>query len=131
MQKFQAPYLQYDSAFPHLVGQQMPSTQASLGYGNNTVMSPFCAVGGVNQTSSRDAVYVQWPSHAMMYAQSYDQFRHAVFQVKISTLFHHCFFTQRITRYINAFYIWGLFLFGVKFFDLVKNKNGGKYFNRF
>ncbi|KAM7524404.1 hypothetical protein LguiA_014306 [Lonicera macranthoides] len=112
MQKFQAPYVQYDSAFPHLVGQQMPSTQASLGYRNTTVMSPFCAVGGVNQASSRDAVYVQWPSHAMMYAQSYDQFRHAVFQVKISTLFYHCFFTQRITKYSNAFYIWGLFVRG-------------------
>lgn len=73
MQKFQAPYMQYDPVFA-----QMPRTQASLGY-RSPVMSPFCA-GGVNQTSRDPPVYMQWPSHAMMYAQSYDQFKHAVFQ---------------------------------------------------
>ncbi|KAK2984059.1 hypothetical protein RJ640_012010 [Escallonia rubra] len=75
VQKFQPPYVHYDSAV-HQLGQ-MPRTQASLTYGNPAV-SPFCAVG-LNETS-RDAVYMQWPSHAMMYAHSYDQFRHGVFQ---------------------------------------------------
>jgi len=82
-QNFQPPYLQYESVFPHL-GQQMAPGVSPPVYRHNTVMSPFCAVG-VNQPSSaplsRDpAMYVQWPSHAMMYAHSYDQFRNAVFQ---------------------------------------------------
>lgn len=78
MQSFHPPYLHYDSATPQL--GQLPSSQASIGY-SNTVMSPYCAIG-LNQTS-RDAVYMQWPSHAMMYPQPYDQFTHAVFQVFI------------------------------------------------
>jgi len=79
MQKIPLPYMQYDPNFPQL--GQMPRTQASLGYhpAANPAMSPFCAMGS-NQTS-RDAAYVQWPSTAMMYAHSYDQFRHATFQV--------------------------------------------------
>ncbi|XAR69533.1 hypothetical protein NMG60_11001159 [Bertholletia excelsa] len=76
MPEFQPPYLQYDAAFPHLVGQ-MPRTEGSLSYSTH-IMSPFCATG-FNQTS-RDAAYTQWPTSAMMYAQSYDQFRRAVFQ---------------------------------------------------
>lgn len=78
MQKIQLPYVQYDAGF-HQLGQ-MPRTQASLSYRPpaNPVMSPFCAMG-VNQTP-RDAAYVQWPSTAMMYAHSYEQFRQAVFQ---------------------------------------------------
>ncbi|KAH8485841.1 hypothetical protein Peur_070605 [Populus x canadensis] len=78
MQKIPLPYMQYDPNFPQL--GQMPRTQASLGYhpAANPAMSPFCAMGS-NQTS-RDAAYVQWPSTAMMYAHSYDQFRHATFQ---------------------------------------------------
>ncbi|CAK9165096.1 unnamed protein product [Ilex paraguariensis] len=75
MQKFQPPFVQYDSVFPQL--GQMPRAQASLGY-RSPVMSPFCAMG-LNQTT-RDAVYMQWPSQAMIYNQSYDQFRHGVFQ---------------------------------------------------
>lgn len=75
VQKYQHPYVQYDSAFPQL--GQMPGTQAPLSF-RNPAMSPFCAMG-LSQTS-RDAVYMQWPTQSMMYAQSYDQFRHAVFQ---------------------------------------------------
>lgn len=75
MQKFQPPFVQYDAGFPHL--GQMPRTQASLGY-RTPIMGPLCSTG-FNQTS-RDAVYMQWPTSAMMYAQSYEQFRHAVFQ---------------------------------------------------
>ncbi|KAG5552236.1 hypothetical protein RHGRI_010351 [Rhododendron griersonianum] len=63
------------TGFPHL--GQMPRTQASLSY-RTPIMGPLCSTG-FNQTS-RDAVYMQWPTSAMMYAQSYEQFRHAVFQ---------------------------------------------------
>lgn len=85
MQKIQLPFVQYDTCFPQL--GQMPGTQASLGYrpAASSVMSPFCAMGS-GQTS-RDATYVQWPSAAMMYAHSYEQFRHAAFQVVYSLLF--------------------------------------------
>ncbi|KAG5252656.1 cAMP-regulated phosphoprotein [Salix suchowensis] len=78
MQKIPLPYMQYDPGFPQL--GQMPRTQASLGYhpAANPAMSPFCPMGS-NQTS-RDAAYVQWPSTAMMYAHSYEQFRHVTFQ---------------------------------------------------
>ncbi|CAI9099493.1 OLC1v1036322C2 [Oldenlandia corymbosa var. corymbosa] len=76
VQKFQHPYVQYDAVLPQL--GQMPGTQASLNY-RSPVMNPYCAVG-LNQ-ASRDAVYMQWPTQSMMYAQSYGQLRHAVFQV--------------------------------------------------
>lgn len=75
MQKIQPPFVQYDNVLPQL--GQMPRTQASLSY-RTPIGNPFCATG-LNQTS-QDAVYMQWPTSAMMYAQSYDQFRHAVFQ---------------------------------------------------
>ncbi|KAL5743661.1 hypothetical protein ACOSP7_026521 [Xanthoceras sorbifolium] len=78
MQKVQVPFMQYDASFPQ--PGQIPRTQASVSYrpSASPVMSPFCAMG-LNQTPM-DAAYVQWPSTAMMYAHSYDQFRHAVFQ---------------------------------------------------
>ncbi|KAA8517355.1 hypothetical protein F0562_017639 [Nyssa sinensis] len=75
MQKFQPPFMQYDTVIPQ--SGQMPRTQASLGY-RTPVMSPFGDMG-LNQTS-RDGIYMQWPTPTMMYAHSYDQFRHAVFQ---------------------------------------------------
>ncbi|MED6160892.1 hypothetical protein PIB30_055494 [Stylosanthes scabra] len=76
--KAQPSFAQYDAGFNQL--GQMPQTQASLGYGppSSPMMSPFAA-NALNQTA-RDVAYVQWPSPAMMYAHSYDQFRHAVFQ---------------------------------------------------
>ncbi|KAJ1405262.1 SUZ domain [Sesbania bispinosa] len=76
--KAQPSFAQYDNTFNQL--GQMPQTQASLGYGppSSPLMSPFGAAG-LNQTS-RDGAYLQWPSAAMMYAHSYDQFRHAVYQ---------------------------------------------------
>ncbi len=77
MQKVQLPFIQYDSCFPQL--GQIPRTQASLNYRPpaNPIMSPYCAP---RQQTSMEAAYVQWPSAAMMYANSYEQFRHAVFQ---------------------------------------------------
>ncbi|KAK4838290.1 hypothetical protein QYF36_012636 [Acer negundo] len=80
MQKVQVPFMQYDGSFPQM--GQIPGTQASVSYRPpaSPVMSPFCAMGlNVNQTPM-DAAYMQWPSTAMMYAHSYEQFRHAVFQ---------------------------------------------------
>lgn len=57
---------------------QMPAPLASLDY-RNPVMSPYCAVG-LNQTPGT-ALYMQWPTQSMIYAQSYDQLRHAFVQV--------------------------------------------------
>ncbi|KMS97573.1 hypothetical protein BVRB_5g125440 [Beta vulgaris subsp. vulgaris] len=58
---------------------QIPRAQTSLNYGpSDPSMSPYCTMG-LNQ-ASRDVVYMQWPSLAMMYAHSYEQFRHSVFQ---------------------------------------------------
>jgi len=78
VQKMQFPYIQYEPGYPQSV--QMPRNQSSFGYmpAANPVFNPYCAVGA-NQTS-QDAAYGQWPSASMMYAHSYDQFRHAVFQ---------------------------------------------------
>ncbi|KAF7819154.1 R3H domain-containing protein 2 [Senna tora] len=78
LHKVQPSFAQYDSTFNQL--GQMSQTHASLGYGppSSPIMNPFCATG-LNQTPG-DVTYLQWPSAAMMYAHSYDQFRHAVFQ---------------------------------------------------
>ncbi|KHN12174.1 R3H domain-containing protein 2 [Glycine soja] len=78
LQKAQPSFAQYDATFNQL--GQMSQTQASLGYAppSTPIMSPF-GTPGLNQTSSEGA-YLQWPSAAMMYAHSYDQFRHGVFQ---------------------------------------------------
>ncbi|XP_008443221.2 uncharacterized protein LOC103486865 isoform X2 [Cucumis melo] len=78
MPKIQPPFVQYDSGYS-LVGH-MPGTQASVNYGPHpsSVVSPFCAMG-LNQ-ASRDASYEQWQNAAMMYAHSYNQFRHSAFQ---------------------------------------------------
>ncbi|CAI9754789.1 unnamed protein product [Fraxinus pennsylvanica] len=76
MQKFQPQFVHYDPVFPQL--SQMPVAQAPVNY-QTPIMSPYCAMGS-NQTS-RDALYMQWPSQSMMYAWSYDQRRHAFCQV--------------------------------------------------
>ncbi|KAF3442174.1 hypothetical protein FNV43_RR16090 [Rhamnella rubrinervis] len=79
IQKIQPPFVQHDAVFSQL--GQVPRTQASLSYGppSSPAFNPFCAMG-LNQTSS-DAAYMQWSTAAMVYAHSYDQFRHAGFQV--------------------------------------------------
>ncbi|CAI9761194.1 unnamed protein product [Fraxinus pennsylvanica] len=73
--KFPPPFVQYDSVIPQL--GQMPMAQASINY-KSPVMSPYHAVG-LNQTS-RGALYMQWPTQSMMYAESYDHLRHTIFQ---------------------------------------------------
>ncbi|KAF5474293.1 hypothetical protein F2P56_006206 [Juglans regia] len=78
MQKVQHPFVQYDTGF-----SQLGQMQRTLSYRPPTspAMGPFSAMG-LNQTS-RDATYMQWPSAAMMYAHSYEPFRHAVFQAPL------------------------------------------------
>lgn len=86
----QPPFIQYESGFPQL--GQLARAQIPMNYSpSSTIMNPFCAVGS-NQTSS-DAVYFQWPSPAMMYAHSYDHFRHTIAQV--CTLFL-CYISEEI-----------------------------------
>ncbi|XP_031128806.1 uncharacterized protein LOC116030636 isoform X2 [Ipomoea triloba] len=77
IQKFQPPYVQYDSGFP--VQGQMPGTPASFNY-SNPVPNPYCVMGGLNQMSTDAAVNMQWPTQSMMYAHSYEQLRHVAFQ---------------------------------------------------
>lgn len=78
MPNAQLPFVHYDTCFPQL--GEMAKMQASLGHGPvpSSVMSSFYAVRS-NQTST-DAARIQWPSAALMYAHSYEQFRHAAFQ---------------------------------------------------
>ncbi|XP_010055671.2 R3H domain-containing protein 1 [Eucalyptus grandis] len=81
MQKIQHPFGHFDAGFTPL--GQMPRPQASLNYmpPSGAVMNSF-GVTGLNQNTS-DAGYMQWPTAAMMYAHSYDQLRHGVFQAPV------------------------------------------------
>ncbi|KAK1292004.1 hypothetical protein QJS10_CPB17g01702 [Acorus calamus] len=75
----QSPFIQYETGFSQ--PGQLPMNQAFACYRPATaspVMSPFCPIG-CNQTL-RDPVYMQWPSPAMVYAQSYEHVRHAFVQ---------------------------------------------------
>ncbi|XP_071720132.1 uncharacterized protein [Rutidosis leptorrhynchoides] len=79
--KFQAPCVQYDSIVPHPHLAQIPNPQAALHGYRSPTMNPYGGVMGVNHNNiSRDGVYMQWPTHSMMYTHPYDQFRHTVFQ---------------------------------------------------
>ncbi|XP_076918312.1 uncharacterized protein LOC143578713 isoform X2 [Bidens hawaiensis] len=77
--KFQPPCVQYDPVIPipHLGQHTNVQSQTPVGYSRSGI-NPYPVVG-MNPVS-RDAVYMQWPTHSMMYAHTYDQFRHAVFQ---------------------------------------------------
>ncbi|KAI3830271.1 hypothetical protein L1987_04408 [Smallanthus sonchifolius] len=75
--KFQPPCVQYDPVTQHLGQPPMGQSQSPVGY-RSSGMNPY-PVGGMNHIS-RDAVYMQWPSHSMMYAHAHEQFRQAVFQ---------------------------------------------------
>ncbi|KAF6149372.1 hypothetical protein GIB67_016910 [Kingdonia uniflora] len=78
IQGFRPSFVQYEPGFPQL--SPLPRAQHHPSYGppHSPVMSPYCAVG-ISQTSG-DPVYMQWASPGMMYANSYRQFRHSVFQ---------------------------------------------------
>ncbi|KAJ6835016.1 cAMP-regulated phosphoprotein 21-like isoform X2 [Iris pallida] len=77
----QPSFLQYEPVFHQL--DQFPRThQTSVRYmTSESPVTPFSAVG-CNHTSP-DAAYMQWPSPAMMYAHSYDHFRHAIYQAPV------------------------------------------------
>ncbi|KAI3811784.1 hypothetical protein L1987_21515 [Smallanthus sonchifolius] len=75
--KFQPQCVQYDPVIPHLGQHPNGQSQTPVGYRSPGV-NPYPVVG-MNHIS-RDAVYMQWPTQSMMYAHTYDQFRHAVFQ---------------------------------------------------
>ncbi|XP_020586159.1 uncharacterized protein LOC110028593 [Phalaenopsis equestris] len=67
----QPSQMRYDGAFSQMGYRPVdPST-----------LNVFGAVGC--SQASPSAVYVQWPTPAMMYAQSYEHFRHAVFQAPV------------------------------------------------
>jgi len=73
--------LQFQEGISHL--GQLSGAQPLVSYRvSDPTMNTFCAVG-CNQTPL-DAVYMQRPAPAIMYAQSYEHFRRASFQV----LFH-------------------------------------------
>ncbi|GER25968.1 single-stranded nucleic acid binding R3H protein [Striga asiatica] len=75
MPSFIPPFVHYDSVYPQL--GQMHAPQPALNY-RGPLMSPYCTVG-FNQTS-RDPLYMQWPTQSLMYAQSYAHLRNGVFQ---------------------------------------------------
>ena len=79
--QIQPSFAQYDTTFNQLGQMSQTQASASLAYGphSSPIMSPFGAAR-LNQTP-RDAAYLQWPSAAIMYAHSYDQFRNTAFQV--------------------------------------------------
>uniref|UniRef100_A0A7N0VFT0 Single-stranded nucleic acid binding R3H protein n=1 Tax=Kalanchoe fedtschenkoi TaxID=63787 RepID=A0A7N0VFT0_KALFE len=85
MEKSQLPYIQYNNGACLPQYNLMPRTQTTVNYGHpsNAVMAPFCAMG-LHMGSSDPTPYLQWPNHAMMYAQSYEQFRHAISQAQFS-----------------------------------------------
>ncbi|KAL7097679.1 hypothetical protein ACP275_10G159000 [Erythranthe tilingii] len=74
---FPPPFIQYSSGFQQM-GHQILAPQAPVNYRTPT-MSPYCEMG-LNQNPPGNGLYMQWPTQSMMYAQSYDQLRHAYFQ---------------------------------------------------
>ncbi|GAB2295623.1 hypothetical protein Dimus_029779 [Dionaea muscipula] len=75
--KYQPSLVQYNAPFPQ--SAQMPSAQSTINYGPSLdpTMSHFSSMG-LNQAPRE--IYMQWPSPAMVYAHSYEQFRHTVTQ---------------------------------------------------
>ncbi|KAL9995407.1 putative R3H domain, SUZ domain, R3H domain superfamily protein [Helianthus debilis subsp. tardiflorus] len=76
--KFQPPCVQYDPVIQHPGQIPIGQSQSNVCY-RSSGMNPYPVVGAMNHIS-RDPVYMQWPSHSMMYAHAHEQFRHAVFQ---------------------------------------------------
>ncbi|KAD3338640.1 hypothetical protein R6Q59_016795 [Mikania micrantha] len=76
--KFQPPFIQYDPLIQHLGQPAISQSQSPVCY-RSSGMNPYADVGGMNHIS-RDAVYMQWPSHSLMYAQAHN---HAVLQAPI------------------------------------------------
>jgi len=83
------PFMQYEACSQ--VGQLLRN-QTPISYRPpNPVITPLCAFGCHQISSSNDAVYhMQWPSPAMMYADSYGHFRHGILQVCTTLTPHTC-----------------------------------------
>lgn len=83
IQKMQPPY--YEMGFTGY--NQIPNAPAPLNFGppTSSILSPYGTA--VLHQPSRDAMYMQWPNAAMMYAHSYEQFRNASLQVYSIWLF--------------------------------------------
>lgn len=76
----QSSPLQFQEGISHL--RQLPGAQPLVSYGlSDSAMRTFCAVG-CNQ-SPLDAVYMQWPNPAVVYAQTYQPFRRTSFQAPV------------------------------------------------
>ncbi|ESQ44414.1 hypothetical protein EUTSA_v10006048mg [Eutrema salsugineum] len=78
IQQMQSPY--YEMGFTGY--NHIPNTHASFNFGPpaSSIMSPYGTT--VLHQPSTDAMYMQWPNAAMMYAHSYDQFRNASLQAQ-------------------------------------------------
>ncbi|XP_017698056.2 R3H domain-containing protein 1-like [Phoenix dactylifera] len=73
----QSPFLQYETGISQFC--QLPGNQTPMNYNlSNLTMNPFCSFG-CNQTT-KEAVYMQWPNPAVSYENSYEHFRHGVFE---------------------------------------------------
>ncbi|XP_047320080.1 R3H domain-containing protein 1 [Impatiens glandulifera] len=77
MHNFRGPFVPY-GVFPQMAHHHQPSVTFGA-----PIMNPFCA-NGLDHQKPIDVVHMQWPTSTMMYAQSYDQFRHAFFQAPCS-----------------------------------------------
>ncbi|KAG1365489.1 R3H domain-containing protein 1 [Cocos nucifera] len=72
----QPPFLQYEARISQF--GPLPRNQIPMNYNwSSPTMNRYCSFG-CNQTT--EGVYMQWPNPTMMYANSYENFRHAVFQ---------------------------------------------------
>ncbi|KFK34908.1 hypothetical protein AALP_AA5G209300 [Arabis alpina] len=80
IQKMPPPY--YEMGYTGY--NQIPNTPASLNFGPpaSSIMSPYGTA--VLHQPPRDAMYMQWPNAAMMYAHSYEQVRNASLQAQFS-----------------------------------------------
>lgn len=83
----------YDRSYDRYVSSLVPCSKFANGGSNVCQPSPVLYDGGFSQLGFRPpvvptlstfgAVYMQWPTPAMMYSQSYEHFRNAVFQAPV------------------------------------------------
>ncbi|XP_073008533.1 uncharacterized protein [Typha latifolia] len=71
------PFPQYEAGISQF-GGHLARNQSPGNYMSKPDVNPFTATGS-NQTF-KNSVYMQWPTPAMMYANSYEHMRHAIFQ---------------------------------------------------
>lgn len=76
----QPSFMQYDPGF-HQLNNFSRAQTSHLNYMPSNIMTSYSPIG-CNQNSP-DAVYMQWPTPSMVYAQSYDPIRHAVYTAPV------------------------------------------------